>query len=163
MVNRLSPKGVLTLLYQVDTADALTDLDTPPLRAVVLDTSSTVEANLNTAATVGAIGTLGLFNGSALADGGHRATVVGTLSVASDSVVKLAFDAFVFTNLPADDGGGTPKKPKYVLVYLSDNSDHLSNSIPLALFQPDFVGTPPDGTNYTLTFPTTGAIRLETA
>jgi hypothetical protein len=161
MVNRLSPKGVLTLLYQVDTADALTDLDTPPLKAVVLDTSSTVEANLNTAATISALGSGGGAVG--LYGSGHRATVVGTLSVASDSVVKLAFASFTFTNLPADDGGGTPKYAKYVLVYLSDGGDADGTSIPLALFQPDFVGTPPDGTNYTLTFPTTGAIRLETA
>ena len=60
----------------------------------------------------------------------------------------------------------TPKKPKYVLLYIVQGSSEFGDNatnIPLALFQPDFVGTPPDGTNYTLTFPTTGAIRLETA
>jgi len=165
MVNRVSAQGVdklLNLVAGVTPLTTPTSHSQPAVAAVVLDETSTVEADFDTADDIDAITTDGIYT-----SGATTYKVAAPCAVTVDgSVVKVAITSFFFTALPADNGAVTPKKPKYVLLYIVQGSSEFGDNatnIPLALFQPDFVGTPPDGTNYTLTFPTTGAIRLETA
>ena len=161
MVNRVSPQAVLLLFNLLKGTTPITK-QAPPVRAVILGAASDVENDFSGAATVDAISALDLYN-----DGGagpYRADATVTMEVSgSVLLVKLA-SGITFTSVAATGDGGTADLAKYVLLYLvQEDPESDGSSIPFALFQPDFVGTPPDGTNYALTFPTTGAIRLETA
>ncbi len=158
MTQRLSPQGLSALLGLLGGTDL--DGEAVPVRAVVLGSSSDVLTDLDVAATVDAISPLDLYD-----DGGsgpYRANA--TCAVAVDgSVVRVTVSDTVFTALPPQGDGGSTDLARFVLLYITQATpDEDSSSIPLLVVEPDFVGTPPDGTDYTVVWPTTGVLRLET-
>ena len=158
MTQRLSPQGLSKLLGLLGGTDLVGEA--VPVRAVVLGSSSTVSADLDVAETLDGVTTLDLYD-----DGGsgpYRSDATCTV-VVDDSVVRVTVADTVFTALPPQGDGGSTDLARFVLLYLPQKApEEDSSSIPLLVVSPDFAGVPPDGTDYTVVWPTTGVLRVET-